>query len=310
MNHTTPLILAAGLLLIIGLCVLPVQAISVTTGGAVGYFMITSDPPGGTIYFDGVDQGAAPVTVWVYTTGPPVHTVVVEKDGYQTLVQQITRNPSRDQTVEVNAVLVPGITYGVLRVESDIPGVRVTLDGNETMPVPAVFSPVVTGYHTVSSLVPGYLPYSGKVLVTETGTTTLQVNFTPATETGTLRVTSIPAGADLSINDVSLGKTPFTSAGIAAGMYDLRISHPGYVEWTGTATVAENQVETVNAELAPLVTFPITPGTSPTTGATTETLPATPAPTTRAGGSQVIVPGALGAISVMLLIRNRIRPRK
>ena len=103
--------------------------------------MISTDPPDGTVYFDGVDQGVAPVTVWVYTTGSPRHTVVVEKDGYQTWVQLLTTNPGKDQTIAVNAVLVPGASYGVLGWNPMFPGSRSPWAGR-TMNVPATFSPV------------------------------------------------------------------------------------------------------------------------------------------------------------------------
>jgi len=309
MNHSTSFILAAGLLLLAALFLMPAQAVSVGTGGSVGYFMITTVPSGGTVYFDGVDQGAAPVTVWVYTTGSPRHTVVVEKDGYQTWVRLFTENPGKDKTIAVNAVLVPGVSYGVLRVEFDVPGIPVTLDGSDTMNVPATFSPVITGYHTVASLVPGYLPYHEQVLVMENGTTTLQANLTPIVEAGTLEVTSSPSGADLYANGAYLGKTPFASAGVAAGTYDLRLTLDGYVEWTGMAVVTGDEVETVNAVLAPLVTFPISPVTSMPATQVTGTTPVTTAPTTSAGGLPFVVPVALAAIAGLILLAGRRPPR-
>ena len=308
MHYNLNVILAAGLLILAVLCIVPVQAISVSTGGSVGYFMISTDPPGGTVYFDGVNQGAAPVIVWVYTTSMPRHTVVVQKDGYQAWVQQITKNPAKDQTVEISAVLMPGVSYGVLRVESDVPGIRVTLDGYESLIVPATFSPVITGYHTVASLEPGYLPYRDQVLVTESGTTTLQANLTPIVKAGTLEVTSSPPGADIYVNGAYVGKTPFASPGIAAGTYDIRLDLEGFAEWTGTATVTGDEVETVNAVLAPLVTFPVTPLTSPPATGETGTIPVTTAPTTRAGGLPVVVPVALAAIAGLLLVARRKPP--
>jgi hypothetical protein len=308
MHHNSFFILAGGLLLLAALFFMPAGAVSVSSGGSVGYFVITSDPPDGTVYFDGVDQGAAPVTVWVYTTASPRHTVVVEKDGYQTWVQMLTTNPGKDQTITVNAVLVPGVSYGVLKVESEVSGVQVTLDGNESMIVPATFSPVATGYHTVASLVPGYLPYHEQVLVLETGTTTLQANLTPIVEAGTLEVTSSPPGADLYVNGAYLGKTPFASPGVAAGTYDIRLDLEGYVEWTGTAVVTGDEVETVNAVLAPLVTFPVSPATSLPTARETATTPVTEVPTTSAGGLPLVVPVALAAIAGLILLAGRKSP--
>jgi hypothetical protein len=40
-------------------------------GGEQGYFLIQSIPTGSDIYFDGIFQGEAPVTVTVSTTGNP-----------------------------------------------------------------------------------------------------------------------------------------------------------------------------------------------------------------------------------------------
>jgi hypothetical protein len=73
--------------------------------------------------------------------------------------------------------------------------------------------------------------------------------------------------------------------------------------------VTGDEVETVNAVLAPLVTFPISPATSPPTTEVTGTTPVTEIPTTRAGGLPFVVPMALAAIAGLILLAERKPPR-
>ena len=96
---------------------------------------------------------------------------------------------------------------------------------------------------------------------------------------------------------------------MAAGTYDIRLDLEGYVEWTGTAVVTGDEVETVNAVLAPLVTFPVSPATSPPTTEVTGTTPVTEIPTTRAGGLPFVVPMALAALAGLILLAGRKPPR-
>ena len=83
-----------------------IAATAAEIGGDTGYFEITSDPSGGSVYFDGSYKGTSPVTFPVYVTGSPSHTIRVTKSGYNDWQQNYQGNPAEGETISVNAVLV------------------------------------------------------------------------------------------------------------------------------------------------------------------------------------------------------------
>jgi hypothetical protein len=59
---------------------------------------------------------------------------------------------------------------------------------------------------------------------------------------GALRVTSQPAGAEVSINGVPQGRTPLTINRVRAGSRVVSLSLPGYERWSwSVAVVADRQ---------------------------------------------------------------------
>jgi hypothetical protein len=68
---------------------------------------------------------------------------------------------------------------------------------------------------------------------------------------GTLVVTSEPAGAEVSINGVSHGRTPLRVAGVAAGSRVVRVELPGYERWSWAVRVIANRQTPVVVKLQP-----------------------------------------------------------
>jgi hypothetical protein len=66
---------------------------------------------------------------------------------------------------------------------------------------------------------------------------------------GSLRVTSIPDGAVVLLNDQRKGITPCTIESLPAGRYRLDLEKGGYASYSGTATVAANAVNHAGGEL-------------------------------------------------------------
>ena len=71
--------------------------------------------------------------------------------------------------------------------------------------------------------------------------------------TGTLAITSTPAGATITIYGVVLpSSSPFTFA-LPPGTYTVLLQKTGFQDWQGTVTVAANQTTTVNPSLTSTV---------------------------------------------------------
>ncbi len=99
--------------------------------------------------------------------------------------------------------------------------------------------------------------------------------------TGSLQVTSLPAGAEVFIDDVPSGLTPVVIIGIAEGVHNIRISLSGYEDYTGLVNVRSGTQYPLTVTLTPVPTTvpPTTVTTVPTTTVPT-TEPTTVPPTT------------------------------
>jgi hypothetical protein len=69
---------------------------------------------------------------------------------------------------------------------------------------------------------------------------------------GTLEVTSRPAGADITLNDLRLGTTPLVCDTIKPGTYQLTLSKAAYLPYRTTVTVVRDQRALTTATLTSL----------------------------------------------------------
>ncbi|MBI2682459.1 MAG: serine/threonine protein kinase [Acidobacteriales bacterium] len=73
----------------------------------------------------------------------------------------------------------------------------------------------------------------------------------PVATTGSVQISSTPAGAKVQIAGTTQADwvTPFTAAELDPGVYDVTITHPGYVPQTLEATVAAGKAGSLNVRL-------------------------------------------------------------
>lgn len=69
------------------------------------------------------------------------------------------------------------------------------------------------------------------------------------TETGQLRVSSSPSGAEVYLNDRYAGKTPLFMEEVRAGEYIMRVEQSGYQTWSRTIRINANRTTTMHANL-------------------------------------------------------------
>ena len=73
----------------------------------------------------------------------------------------------------------------------------------------------------------------------------------PGVFRGALTVSSTPAGAEVFLNDRSVGVTPVRLPRVRAGSYAIRVELPGYETWTASVRVVANQENRATAPLSP-----------------------------------------------------------
>ncbi len=221
-------------------------------GGDTGYFSISSAPSGADVIFDGRFLGETPVTTEVYSTGSPSHSITISMYGYNTWTRTYNQNPSPGQTIFVNANLEPIVQTGTIDVSSSPSGAIARLDGGMTITTPGTFRYVSPGYHTVEISRAGYYPYSTSVTVGPGGVSSVSASLSPMQTTGTLRVTSSPSGAEVSVDGIYRGYTPLTVGSLGSGRHTLSLYLSGYQDYSRNVEITSGSETYVSASLTPV----------------------------------------------------------
>jgi hypothetical protein len=235
--------------------------------GDYGYYKVGSDPPGADVVFDGTFFGESPVTIPVFSSASPGHSIEVSKIGYITWMQSYSLNPEPGQTVQVFAPLQKSELTGSIRVTSLPNGALVSLDGQNGQMAPWIYGNVPVGIHMVQAYLSGYSPYTTQVSVDPGQTSYVEAGLIPLGSVGTLQVISSPGGADLYVDDVYKGKTSLTVGNLASGNHTTVLKLSGYQDLTGKATVEQGRTTILSLTLTPSVapqTGTITVSSSPT----------------------------------------------
>ncbi|MFA4824045.1 MAG: PEGA domain-containing protein [Methanoregula sp.] len=80
----------------------------------------------------------------------------------------------------------------------------------------------------------------------------------PAPETGSVRITSSPTGAEIYLDNEYRGTTPATITAIPTGNHTLEVRERGYERWSATIKVDENLSEIPVALVSAPSTLPVT----------------------------------------------------
>jgi hypothetical protein len=149
---------------------------------------------------------------------------------------------------------------GSLYVASDPSGARIYVDGSYRGTTSIILSGLTTGSHTIRISQSGYTDYSTTATIYAGQIITVSVTLIPLTpepdQTGSLSLTSSPAGADIFIDGSYRGITPVTLSGLTTGSHTIIISHSGYTDYSTTATLYAEQTRTVSVTLIPSTPAP------------------------------------------------------
>ncbi|WAI02108.1 PEGA domain-containing protein [Methanogenium organophilum] len=220
-----------------------------------GTISVSSSPSLANIYLDGSFRGTTTQTISGLNAGS--YFVELTKPGYQDWTGSVRVYPGQVTSVFQTLVPVQSPTTGALSVTSNPSYAAVYLDGGyqgQTAPgTPLVISAVTAGSHTVTVRLSGYKDSVSTVTVNSGQTTTVSAELIPSGGgSGTLSVTSSPAGADVYVNNVRAGITPVTSDEMTPGTYTVAIRLAGYTEWSAETEVTAGSTSYVSASLTPL----------------------------------------------------------
>jgi len=162
--------------------------LEVATTEPTGSIVVSSSPPGASVYIDdsyqGITQQANPLDL----TGvmPGTHTVRLLLVNYQDFTTTVTVQAGR--TAIVSAEMVPATNpaeTGALQINSEPQGANVFLDNACRGITPLTLTSVATGSHSLLIRLAGYNDYSTNVMIAPGQVVQVQAGLTPiATQTG------------------------------------------------------------------------------------------------------------------------------
>jgi hypothetical protein len=228
-----------------------------------GSMVVESTPHGADVYVDGNYQGTSPLTIGGLSAG--IHQVELHLAGYEVLTT--TENIAPGQGTVVNLVLTPHSTLsdtGSIDITSNLPGALVYLDGiykgSTYSGNPFNVISVSPGSHTLLLHVPGYTDFIKTINVNAGQISTVNAALTssqaapqslapPSSATGSIIVTSTPAGGQVTVDDKFRGVAPVTIYNVGPGNHIINMKLPGYSDWSTSVDVTANQVAQVSATL-------------------------------------------------------------
>jgi len=234
-----------------------------------GSLYVTSTPSNAMIYLDAGYKGRTPLMLSGISSGG--HTIDLDLSGYYDWKSSVSVPVGGTYTVSANLIAIPSSSTGWVSLTSSPAGATIYLDGTiagQTAQNGVLrIDNVRAGDHTIRVEKAGYQAFATTVNVQVNTVSdvvaTLVSASVPAT-TGTLSVSSTPAGASVFIDNALRGVTPISLTDISAGSHQVLLRLEGYQDYTVTQQVNTGATNTIAAALNPNVTpRPTRSGTSP-----------------------------------------------
>jgi formylglycine-generating enzyme required for sulfatase activity len=167
--------------------------------------------------------------------------LVAEAEGYRPLETRIIVGDENPQEVEIRLEALPGN----LRVESALEDIEVFIDGEAVGSAPGLIEDISRGARIIEFRKHRYFPLRQELEIEGLGRTqSLQLDLQPAW--GEMAFTSVPAGADLYVDDEVVGQTPLTTEILETGSR-VRLAARGYKTWERELTVKAGSSESYPA---------------------------------------------------------------
>jgi serine/threonine protein kinase len=144
------------------------------------------------------------------------------------------------------------ISSGTLHVASTPSDAQISLDGTEdpSWITPYSFKNITAGRHTLDVRKPGY--HSERRIFVMSGTETQRINLVLVSASGVLKVSTVPAGAQIYIDgELRSDVTPSTLR-LSAGSRRILLRKEGFKDSEQEIEIEDNSITTLHQQLAPL----------------------------------------------------------
>jgi eukaryotic-like serine/threonine-protein kinase len=138
---------------------------------------------------------------------------------------------------------------GILQVSSSPPGAQIVFDGEEgtAWVTPFTFRDVPAGRHTLDFKRPGY--NTERRIVSLLGKETQRISVVLAATLGILRITTVPAGAQIYVDGELKPETTPATLKLATGAQRILLRKGGYKDAELLVEIEDNSVTTLNQQL-------------------------------------------------------------
>ncbi|MEI6807353.1 MAG: PEGA domain-containing protein [bacterium] len=206
---------------------------------------VVSDPAGAVVTFDGrKEQTQTPVTIH---TATGTHFLIISKAGHIESRQRFTIGP--DQTKKLIDAKLESIR-GLVLIHSDPMGAEITIDDAQRGQTPLLLTDLPPGRYRVRGTLQGTLPVEKILDVVDR--TPQKLDIVMRSDSGIVKCSSEPSGAEVTVNGAARGQTPCTVSGLSPGKAVVLVSLEGYQPHEETVDIHTGDELTVEAALKPL----------------------------------------------------------
>lgn len=228
--------------------ILTIPSVDTPPSGSTGTLDLRSSVPGLSIYLDGTPRG----TISSVISGVPQGNRIIElrSSSYYSWSQEVAVSDGT-KIITINPTPIP--KTGSISITSSPPDLVVFLNGANTgKSTPVLLTGISPGMQIIDLKPAGYNHWTRTLTVYPGKTEMLTANLvypgapltisptmtSPPGATGSLRVSSTPAGSNVMVGGQLYGVTPLFIDTLTPGTsYDVTISHDGYIPWSSTVLV-------------------------------------------------------------------------
>ncbi len=212
---------------------------------ATARIVVDADVPQASVFLDGKRKGTTPIAIEKLPLG--VHTIEVRVADAQPWKKSMMLGAGTTLVhAELAATLPKDPTHAILHIVSKPKGGEVRIDGT-TVGLAPLDRQVSPGNHWIQVRMPGHLPFEQKLDLAAGQSHSIAATLVPS---GTLHVTSMPAGATVFVDRVRRGTTPVV-VDVPSGDHTIIVERRGYRRFTRKVTVSARKTSKISAALHP-----------------------------------------------------------
>ena len=207
--------------------------------------VVKSTPPGAKVVLDGTAKGATPLTL--IGLKPRNYTLIISLKGYAAISRTVDLSDATQSTQDFSLVQA----FGKLNIVSDPAGAQVILDGKSRGVTPLKIDSFPVGDYALILKLDGSTDITDTLSVKAGIMLAKQYKFD--LELGNLAISTDPAGASITIDGQATSQiAPFTFSKLKEGIHEVDLELPGYLPWSGEASVSKGQTSRLSIALTKL----------------------------------------------------------